>query len=76
MASNVVFRVARGLREAGLAVVRFNFRGVGESEGAPMGPGRLEDPSGEVDDLRAVLHWLGGEHPDLELWAGGYSFGA
>lgn len=76
MASSVVFRVARGLQEAGLAVVRFNFRGVGESEGAPTGPGSLEDPSGEVDDLRAVLQWLGGEHPGLELWAGGYSFGA
>lgn len=80
MASNVVFRVARGLQEAGLAVVRFNFRGVGGSQGAPAAADSLEnsteDLSGEVDDLRAVLRWLAGEHPGLELWAGGYSFGA
>lgn len=76
MASNVVFRVARGLQEAGLAVVRFNFRGVGESEGSHAAAGTLEDPLGEVDDLRAVLRWVTEEHPGLELWAGGYSFGA
>jgi len=76
MASNVVFRVARGLQEAGLAVVRFNFRGVGQSQGPLATAGSLEDPIGEVDDLRAVLQWSAGEHPGLELWAGGYSFGA
>ncbi len=76
MHSNVVFRVARGFEEAGLAVVRFNFRGVEGSSGAPAAAGSLEDPTGEVDDLRAVLQWLAAEYPGLELWAGGYSFGA
>lgn len=76
MSGNVVFRVARGLQEAGLTVVRFNFRGVGDSQGTHAVAGSLEDPTGEVDDLRAVLDWLAHDQPGLELWAGGFSFGA
>jgi len=70
MHNNVVFRIARGLQRAGLAVVRFNFRGVESSEGAHDGHG------GEVEDARAVLGWLGEQHPGLPLWAAGFSFGA
>ncbi len=33
MHNKVVYRAAAGLIEAGLATVRFNFRGVGESSG-------------------------------------------
>ena len=39
MDNNVVFRVARGLQHAGLAVLRFNFRGAGASEGVHDGQG-------------------------------------
>lgn len=68
--NNVVFRAARGLQQAGLAVLRFNFRGVQRSEGEHHGQG------GEAEDLGAALDWLAARHPDLELWAGGFSFGA
>jgi alpha/beta superfamily hydrolase len=70
MHNNVVFRIARGLQRAGLAVVRFNFRGVEASAGPHDGRG------GEVEDARAVLSWLGEQHPGLPLWAAGFSFGA
>ena len=70
MANNVVFRAARGLQNAGLAVLRFNFRGVGKSEGVHHGQG------GEEEDLRAALDHLAKELPGTELWTGGFSFGA
>jgi uncharacterized protein len=70
MANSVVFRAARGLQLAGLAVLRFNFRGVGKSEGVHDGNG------GEEGDLRAAIDHLEKELPGVELWAGGFSFGA
>jgi len=70
MDNTVVFRTARGLELAGLAVLRFNFRGVGRSEGVHDGQG------GEEEDLAAALDHLEGAFPGLDLWAGGFSFGA
>jgi alpha/beta superfamily hydrolase len=70
MDNNVVFRIARGLRSAGTAVLRFNFRGVGQSEGRHHGEG------GEEEDLAAALDHLEREVPGVPLWAGGFSFGA
>ena len=70
MHNNVVFRTARGLQSAGLAVLRFNFRGAGASEG-------LHDGSGaEEEDARAALDYLQREFPGVALWAAGFSFGA
>jgi alpha/beta superfamily hydrolase len=68
--NNVVFRIARGLQRAGLAALRFNFRGVEQSEGRHDGRG------GEEEDARAALDWLAARHPGLPLWAAGFSFGA
>ena len=68
--NSVVFRAARGLQQAGLAVLRFNFRGVGRSEGVHDGKG------GEEGDLRAAVDHLAERFPGVELWAGGFSFGS
>lgn len=68
--NTVVFRTARALHACGLAVLRFNFRGVEKSEGAHDGQG------GEELDLLAALEWLGAQHPGAEWWAGGFSFGS
>jgi hypothetical protein len=68
--NNVVHRTARALQQAGLAVLRFNFRGVGRSAGEHDGRGA------EDDDLTAALDWLEHELPELPLWAAGFSFGA
>src|SRR5512141_1913019 len=54
MHNKVVFRLARGLRSAGAVVLRFNFRGVGRSQGEH---GHL---SGEIEDAREALAWLRG----------------
>jgi hypothetical protein len=70
MDNNVVFRIARGLQAAGLAVLRFNFRGVGASEGLHDGRGA------EEEDLRAALDAMQASFPGLALWAAGFSFGA
>lgn len=73
MNSSVVFRAARGLQEAGVAVLRFNFRGVGRSEGTHHGRG---GPGSEEDDVASALDALAGRYPGLPLWAGGFSFGS
>lgn len=70
MHNTVVFRVAKGLRRAGVAVLRFNFRGVEGSEGQHDGHGL------EEQDAQAALDFMASRHPDLPLWAGGFSFGA
>jgi alpha/beta superfamily hydrolase len=70
MDNNVVFRAARGMQHAGLAVLRFNFRGVGASEGEYDGNGA------EELDAAAALSFLEGRFPKLSLWGAGFSFGA
>lgn len=67
--NTIVVRVARALRAAGLATLRFNFRGVEGSEGQ-------HDGTQEIGDARAVAHWLSARRPDLPLWSAGYSFGS
>jgi alpha/beta superfamily hydrolase len=70
MHNKVVTMTARALRECGVTTLRFNFRGVGQSEG------RFDDGAGELDDLRAVVAWARAEHPGQALWLAGFSFGA
>ena len=66
----VVFRAARALQQAGVAALRFNFRGVGRSEGVH------DDGRGEQDDVRAALGETERRFPGLPLVAGGFSFGS
>ncbi|GMV07069.1 MAG: hypothetical protein AMXMBFR53_33440 [Gemmatimonadota bacterium] len=70
MHTKAVYRAAQGLNEAGLVVLRFNFRGVGISTGSH------DDGHGEKDDLRAALDWLEARYPTLPLVVGGFSFGS
>ena len=70
MNNNVVYRVAKALGEAGVAVLRFNFRGVGASTG------RHDGGVGEEEDTLAALELLSQRHPTLPLWMAGFSFGA
>ena len=66
----VVFRAAKALQSAGLAVLRFNFRGVGRSEGVH------DHGSGEQEDARAALREMQDRFPGLPLLLGGFSFGS
>lgn len=62
--------LARGLAAASIAVLRGNFRGVGESTGV-HGRG-----AAECDDARAFVDAATGWRPDLPVIGVGYSFGA
>jgi hypothetical protein len=66
----VVFRAAKALQSAGLAVLRFNFRGVGRSEGVH------DHGTGEQEDARAALFEMQDRFPGLPLVLGGFSFGS
>lgn len=70
MHNKVVYRAARALNEVGFSTLRFNFRGVGQSEGS-YGEG-----IGEREDVRAALDWLVAKHPGAEIVLAGFSFGA
>jgi len=70
MDNNVVLALCDGLTAGDIAALRFNFRGVGGSEG--MGKsGKVE-----TEDVTAALAFLREQYPDLPLFAAGYSFGA
>src|SRR3989475_9578451 len=66
----VVFRAAKALQQNGVAALRFNFRGVGRSEGVH------DSGRGEQDDVRAALAEMRRRFPRLPLVLGGFSFGA
>ena len=71
MDNPVVIRATEVAQAAGLATLRFNFRGAGGSEGVHDRGG------GERDDVRAAVDALAGEIPHgRPLGLGGYSFGA
>ena len=70
MRNKVVTILERSLRELGLLTIRFNFRGVGESEG------EYDDGQGELEDLQAVISWAREVCPEHELWLAGFSFGS
>jgi uncharacterized protein len=69
MHNKVVYQAAKSLDELGLAVLRFNFRGAGASEG------KHDRGQGEQDDVRAALDFLAGEFPGTPLLLAGFSFG-
>lgn len=66
----VVFHAERELFRAGFTTLRFNFRGVGESQGVH------DEGRGEVDDVGAAASWLRGVALGLPLFLVGYSFGS
>ena len=70
MHTRAVYHTAKALSRIGVAVLRFNFRGVGASAGAHDGG------PGEMDDYRAALDFIAAKYPGRPLWAAGYSFGS
>jgi len=68
--NKVVHHTARALQELGLAVLRFNFRGTGTSQGTH------DHGRGEADDVRAALAWLEEQTPGAQVLLAGFSFGA
>ena len=70
MMNKVVHTIARALNDLGMPAVRFNFRGVGASDG------KYSDGVGETDDVLAVVRWATEAYPAAKLWLAGFSFGA
>jgi uncharacterized protein len=69
MHNKVVFQAAKALDALGIAVLRFNFRGAGLSEGAH------DRGISEEDDVRAALEFMAGEFAGTPLLVAGFSFG-
>lgn len=67
--NKVVFHTMKALNSFGYAVLRFNFRGTGLSDG------EHDNGIGEAGDVRAALDWLDREF-HLPLIFAGFSFGA
>ncbi len=66
----VIFHSDRELHGAGFTTLRFNFRGVGGSDG------EHDLGRGEVDDVAAAASWLRGVALGLPLVLVGFSFGS
>ena len=70
MHTKVVYQTAKAMSRIGCAVLRFNFRGAGASEGT------FDQGQGERDDYRAALDYMAAQYPGAPLWAAGMSFGS
>ena len=70
MDNKVATTLTRAVFDAGAASYRFNFRGVGKSDG------EHDDGRGETADLLTVVAHASAAHPGLPLWLCGFSFGA
>jgi alpha/beta superfamily hydrolase len=70
MHNKVTFQAAKAFCRLGCAVLRFNFRGTGTSQGT------FDNGPGEMADFRAALDFMAARYPDTGLWAAGVSFGA
>jgi uncharacterized protein len=70
MHNKVVFRAASALNDAGLATLRINFRGVGQSTGAH------DEGRGEREDVQVALDFLGERYPNAQITLCGFSFGS
>jgi alpha/beta superfamily hydrolase len=70
MHNKVVYRIAKTFQLSGFAVLKFNFRGAGKSQGEHA------KGAGEQDDLRAAMRFILERYPGVELWLAGFSFGA
>jgi alpha/beta superfamily hydrolase len=70
MQNKVAHTLGRSFAGLHFAALRFNFRGVGSSEG------QFDNGNGEVADVAAAVSWLRKSYPGLDLWLAGFSFGA
>ena len=69
LTNKVVHQLAKTFNDMGAVSVRFNFRGVGKSEG------EYDEGQGELEDLVAITRWAGERWQGLPLWLAGFSFG-
>lgn len=71
MNNQIVYRLFYMFQERGFTTLRFNFRGVGRSQGF------FDHGIGELSDAASALDWVQSMHPDSRgVWIAGFSFGA
>ena len=71
MNNRVVYNLHYAFFEMGFTVLRFNFRGVGRSQG------EFDEGIGELSDAASALDYLQSMHPNSkQCWVAGFSFGA
>lgn len=71
MNNKVVYNIYHSFVNHGFSVLRFNFRGVGRSQG------KFDDGVGELTDAATALDWLQLQNPNASTcWIGGFSFGS
>jgi alpha/beta superfamily hydrolase len=70
MNNKVVHTISRLMRDQGCYTVRFNFRGVGASDGV------YDAGVGESEDLLAVIQWVYRSRPNDAIVLAGFSFGS
>lgn len=70
MDNKVVTTLMRTYRDLGIHVLRFNFRGVGKSEGV------FDNTVGEFDDVMSMIAWVKQSLPQCSLLLAGFSFGS
>ena len=71
MNNKIVYNIYQAFKRLGFATLRFNFRGVGKSQGS------YDNGVGELTDAAAALDWLQNENPNAQnTWIAGFSFGS
>ncbi|USO01493.1 MAG: alpha/beta hydrolase [Alphaproteobacteria bacterium] len=71
MNTKITFALYKSFVELGFNVLRFNFRGVGRSEGL------FDGGEGELTDAATLMDWLQAKNPDAPAtWVAGFSFGS
>jgi len=71
MNNPVTYQLYHQFVDRGFSVLRFNFRGIGRSQG------EFDNGAGELSDAAAALDWLQALSQDATgCWVAGYSFGA
>ncbi len=71
MNNKVTYQIYESFARCGFSVMRFNFRGVGNSQG------EWDNGIGELSDAAAALDWLHNNNPHASgIWISGFSFGA
>jgi alpha/beta superfamily hydrolase len=70
MNNKVVTTLARTFKDLNMDCIRFNYRGVGQSEG------KYDHGNGETDDALFLIEWVRQQYPHKKIWLAGFSFGA
>jgi alpha/beta superfamily hydrolase len=71
MNERITMAMYKTFQARGFATLRFNFRGVGRSQGS------FDNGIGELSDAAAALDWVQSIHPEASTtWVAGNSFGA